>query len=255
MDSLPIESPRRVPSAQNNHCSLVARPMKALPQRALSNSFIVHAPRPASSIKTPPPPHFSGNFNLFSSSSSSIPNHLLTASDGTAYRTLYKMLSSENPSSSDVQCFLPDPLERQSRHGLVRSSIVRDPLNNEQLDIGLHDIRETGFSSGLQRKSSDVDMDSPPPSPSPNASAPRLSAGAHVIGEGSVGDIIDGFGEFVIRRAWCEVSEDGTFMEIFEGHFELQIFFGDLYRERGLADVTEHRFDFWAVRSRKGVDG
>ncbi|KIK50473.1 hypothetical protein GYMLUDRAFT_101294 [Collybiopsis luxurians FD-317 M1] len=274
MDSLFIEE-HRISSPQSIHHPnrSSVRPMKALPQRSVSKPSSTATP--TSSVQPPPPPQFSGTFNLISSSSSSIPPNLFNTSDqDSAFRSLYKILSSDNQSSppgstEHGQCYLPDRSECSSKPGLIHSSALRDPLNDQRLSINLHDIREVGlgsFSSGLQRKCSDVDME-----PSQNQSlavavaapTPGLSAGAQLIcyGDGSTGDIIDGFGELAIRRVWCGCSEgegdddddDDTLIEVFEGHLAFQVFFGDSYVQRGLADVLDHRFEFWAVRSRESL--
>ncbi|KAF9073239.1 hypothetical protein BDP27DRAFT_1360442 [Rhodocollybia butyracea] len=234
----PVEYLRRVPFSQNNHHfnpDVAVRPIKPLPRTASNPSALAS--------KTIPAPQFSGNFGLFSISSDFIPSTLFNNTDTVyPYRTLYKILS-ENECS--VHCFLPSPLERHSRHGLIRSHIIRDPLNNEQLDIGLYDIREEpSSSSSLQRKGSDISME-----PVTLTRTPGLFAGAHVIGEGASGDIIDGFGELAFRRAWCDFSEDGILMEVFEGHLSLQVFFGELHIDQGLEDVVDHRLNFWAARS------
>lgn len=224
--------------------------MKALPFRAASMSNpSLHTK------KSLPAPDFSGNFDLFFTSSTLIPNSLSTAisnavDTGNAHRNLYKILAANSLSSSDARGFFPDQSDRESRCGTLWSSFVRDPLNDEPLEIGLYDLREVdGSSSSLQRKTSDVDMDQP--IPRPVRLSPGLVAGALVHG---LGDIVDSFGEFIIHRVWCDFSEEGTLMEVFRGHFVLQVFFGDIYVERGFADVAEHRLDFWGVRSKRTPD-
>lgn len=208
--------------------------MKALPFRGAPISNLSTCSR-----KCLPPPDFSGDFDLFMTSSNLIPNTISTAiSDGVdktiAYKSLYRILCG-NP--SDAQCFLPGQSERQSRCGAICSFIVRDLLNDEALDIGLYDLREVdGSSSSLQRKTSDVDMDQP--SPRVVRLGFGVAAGARVHESGE--NIIDSFGEFIIHRAWCDFSEEDTLMEVFDGRLILQIFFGDTYVEQGLADVAEH---------------
>ncbi|GAW05838.1 hypothetical protein LENED_007722 [Lentinula edodes] len=98
-----------------------------------------------------------------------------------------------------------------------------------------------------------------------------LYAGAHIVGDGSLGDIVDSFGEFAIRRVWCGFSEKDSenhvnfldhhpmeekqkednlpkVMELFRGHFSLRIYFGDGYVDRGCPEIGEHYIEFWAVR-------
>ncbi|KAJ3786951.1 hypothetical protein GGU10DRAFT_350157 [Lentinula aff. detonsa] len=246
-----------------------------------------------------PPPRYSGDFNLFLTASTLIPSDFSNVSrrheseftealSNDHYWTLCRILSDSGHTvvtspTPNARCSLPNQSDRiplsslNGIHGYVQSDLIRDPASNECLRIGLHDIRETvggdgPSSSTLRRKGLDVDMmltemtsssssastSSPPPVPEP-----RLCAGACVIGDGSIGDIVDSFGEFVISRVWCgftdDVDDEGwkdecrPLVELFQGHLALRVFFGDGYVERGHPEVGDHRFEFWAVRSMSGA--
>ncbi|KAF5379293.1 hypothetical protein D9757_007624 [Collybiopsis confluens] len=255
-DSSPVEHLGRVLLTRNHHQNLSAhsfRPTKPLPRHPTSSASSAESSRP------PPPPQYSGLFDLFSSVSSSIPASLFGTPDKHgAFRSLHKIFSDIQSSLhfEEGQCFLSTCSETPTRHGSLHWSTIRDPLDNRRLNISLHDIREVSLSSGC--KSSDVDMESSQSPPTAFLTSPEgLFASAQVVGgEGSGEDLVDSFGEFVIRRAWCGFSEDNdALMEIFEGHFTLQIFFGESYADLGLADAINQRLDFWAMRRKLDAHG
>ncbi|KAJ4473432.1 hypothetical protein C8J55DRAFT_562942 [Lentinula edodes] len=315
----PIEHLRHVPSMENVSYTQKTRavrvpwprPVKSLPSRAVPNyhpsppSFPRSTPSSncrSSRNSVPPFSQLSGDFHLFSTSSGCIPPNILSrlnesdletdSGPSNAYRILYDLLTGTTTNSPDARCFLPDNTERHSRNGFIQSELIKDPVSDERLGIGLHDIREIGDGGFLFPLSSssestsrchglDVDMMESSPS---IASAPvttatitpicrGLYAGAHIVGDGSLGDIVDSFGEFTISRVWRGFSEKDNksdnrvdfldhhpmeekekednlpeLMELFRGHFSLRIYFGDGYVDRGCQEVGEHYIEFWAVR-------
>ncbi|KAJ4481869.1 hypothetical protein C8R41DRAFT_474683 [Lentinula lateritia] len=316
----PIEHLRRVPSMGIVSYTQKTRavrapwpcPVKSLPSRAVPN----YNPSPPSFPRSTPSSNcrssrnsvlplsqFSGDFHLFSTSSGCIPPNILSrlnepdlgtdSGPSNAYRILYGLLTGTTTNSPDARCFIPDNTERHSRNGFIQSELIKDPVSDERLGIGLHDIREIGDGGLLFPLSSssdctsrchglNVDMmeSSPSIAPVPVTTATvtpicrSLYAGAHTVGDGSLGDIVDSFGEFAISRVWCGFSEKDNksdnhvdfldhrlmeekekednlpdLMELFRGHFSLRIYFGDGYVDRGCPEVGEHSVEFWAVRT------
>ncbi|KAJ3932748.1 MAG: hypothetical protein NXY57DRAFT_86309 [Lentinula lateritia] len=315
----PIEHLRRVLSMENVSYTQKTRavrapwprPVKSLPSRAVPNynpsppSFPRSTPSSncrSSRNSVPPLSQFSGDFHLFSTSSGCIPPNILSrlnepdgidSGPSNAYRILYDLLTGTTTNSPDARCFIPDNTERHSRNGFIQSELIKDPVSDERLGIGLHDIREIGDGGFLFPLSSssdctsrchglNVDMmeSSPSIAPVPVTTATvtpicrSLHAGAHIVGDGSLGDIVDSFGEFAISRVWRGFSEKDNksdnhvdfldhrlmekkekednlpdLMELFRGHFSLRIYFGDGYVDRGCPEFGEHYVEFWAVRT------
>ncbi|KAF5351309.1 hypothetical protein D9758_008066 [Tetrapyrgos nigripes] len=171
--------------------------------------------------------------------------------------------------------------------GLIQSPAIRDPLDNKMLDVALVNIRMqaeamTTAETGTTNSTSTVTR--PPPGLATSRRSPEkvptadfettMTILSHVrlIGEGCIGDIVDAFGEFVLRPIWSSRSgpDSGSGLgkyghrhALFRGRLSLKIFYGEIYAERGVIvqdkdgnDLGDYEMEFWAVMvgSGSGLD-
>jgi len=210
-------------------------------------------------------PSISGSFHFFNV----YPSDTSLTAGPSQYERLYQTLCSSSPSTPRVisaQCFIPTACQTTVSDsqtlgpGLVQSAQIRDPINNEILDIALTNLRhqivepekhlcETARSDKLGPNNNSSDTES------------QVVGEARLIGEGSIGDIVDAFGEFVLKCVWRKrvttLSSSASFsrrkaettLELFQGQLSFKVFYGEAYAERGIDDVGDHELTFWAVRS------
>ncbi|KAJ3759808.1 hypothetical protein EV360DRAFT_69210 [Lentinula raphanica] len=224
------------------------------------------------------------------------PDHTVTGGISTSthsYPYSYPYPSSSSSSLDGLQGFIQSTLIRDPvSHECLRIGLhdIREeegpslgssvPLRRQDSDVDMmmacaptHEASCSPPSSSLCSSSSSSSSSSshshsglpPPPAKSKSKSNPGLHAGALVIGDGplgsigSIGSIVDSFGEFVIHRVWVgftddidDVESDRTrspvAMEVFRGHLVLKVFFGEGYVERGHEEMEGYGLEFWAVR-------
>lgn len=199
-------------------------------------------------------PHFPGNYDLYPMNE--YPLAMEDPAEGPLipyYQTLYTSLfqSFSGPSPPIAQCHIPDPDSADS-DGLLLVNNINDPLTREDL----HSIRLTQIMAlPTLSLAFDGGDDSPRPPSSHNSTTigncPGLSASLHVDTTRLSLDIVDSFGEFKMKRVWVS-SDDGSHdMELFQGYFLLNVFYGEEYEERGCSPIVNHQLKFWGIRLNK----
>ncbi|THV02500.1 hypothetical protein K435DRAFT_852743 [Dendrothele bispora CBS 962.96] len=183
--------------------------------------------------------------------------------------------------SASARCFIPTRTSSSQtlglatasefRPGLMQSTQIRDPINNEVLDIALTNLRHEPESrtqaqppATASSNRSDTTHSNANANANSNPNPIAVVSDARIIGEGPIGDIVDAFGEFVLKRVWkkrvgtpvssesptqTRAFETETDLELFQGRLSLKIFYGEVYAERGIEDIGDYELAFWAVRS------
>ncbi|KAG7093731.1 hypothetical protein E1B28_007383 [Marasmius oreades] len=125
-----------------------------------------------------------------------------------------------------------DPLAHENPHTIRLTQIMTLPTLSLTFDE-LHDTPD----SLTYRSPTDVEK------------SRGLSASLHVDSSDLQLDIVDSFGEFKMKRVWVRTSDDGSHdMELFQGYFLLNIFYGEEYEARGRAPIATHQLRFWGIR-------
>ena len=204
------------------------------------------------------PPHFSGNYDLYS-----IDHHVLVSTPFSQdlstpnYEALYKNLSESRSSSfakAIAKCYIPDTEKIGSCSGSLVATSIHDPLSEQHAhSINFSQIVPVGsLSFALDELADESDVPSPVLEGFPGILASLQVDGA----TGLLPDIVDSFGEFKMRRVWTRASNDGSeLMELYQGLFSLNIFYGEEYEVRGCIPLATHRQSFWGIRLHTGGSG
>ncbi|KAL0580477.1 hypothetical protein V5O48_001547 [Marasmius crinis-equi] len=205
--------------------------------------------------RTDTPPCFPGSYDLYpidACGSLWLLQNLQTPN----YRALYTSLSLSQSRSASCSrpiatCCIADPAH--TSEGLLVAIGVHDPL----LQDHTHSINLTQVVSVPSLLLSPDELTEHLDNPSVAQQltlegTPGVVASLQVDGSsGTLPDIVDSFGEFKMRRVWVEDSDDGSqAMELFQGCFTLNIFYGEDYEARGCTPYVNHRQAFWGIRQK-----
>ncbi|KAJ8094578.1 hypothetical protein PM082_010584 [Marasmius tenuissimus] len=205
--------------------------------------------------------HFSGNYHLYpidqqTSVDMWLSQDLLVPN----YEALYRVLSGSHSTSVSkpvAKCHIPDAAKTGSCGGSLVAINIHDPLSAKHTHtINVTQIIPVGsLSFTLDELAGDLDTPLSAPLPVLEGS-PGISASLQVDGTtGLLPDIVDSFGEFKMRRVWTRAVDDvSEAMELYQGYFTLNVFYGEEYEVRDCIPLASHRQAFWGIRLHRGSE-
>ncbi|KAK1228593.1 hypothetical protein PQX77_008358 [Marasmius sp. AFHP31] len=199
-------------------------------------------------------PYLSGNYNLYPiDQQTSVDMWLSQDLLAPNYEALYKVLSGSHSTSVSkpvAKCHIPDAEKTGSCGSLVAINI-HDPLSAKHTHtISVTQIIPVGsLSFTLDELAGDLATPLSAPLPILEGS-PGILASLQVDSTtGLLPDIVDSFGEFKMRRVWTRaVDDDSEAMELYQGYFTLNVFYGEEYEVRDCIPLASHRQAFWGIR-------
>lgn len=162
------------------------------------------------------------------------------------YEALYQtILTYQADNDNTAQFFLASPADADDASTLT-SPVIEDPMEEAPLDISIHSIKHH-VSLSLPTDPPSIAVVSPVPN-NPGVSASTSLEESHC-------GIQSASGVFKLKRVWTKATSGDDFVELFAGHFSLNITYGAMYRRKGHGMGQKHNWAFWAVRARTGDDG
>lgn len=178
------------------------------------------------------------------------------------YESLYNaILTYQAKPDMSARVFLPDLAPGvQKTKGRFRSSGIRDPMEELPFDISIYALKPKPASGAgkLTFTSSELDKFITPETCT-SSDTPGVSGKMKIALGGGCG-IAASSGVFKMKGpVWSKVKASASgsegsekeVMEIFEGHFSLNITHGSMYSSRGHGPGSHVKLAFWAIRARK----
>lgn len=181
-----------------------------------------------------------GNFDLYDMnleflSSKYSPAGVRDVDPEALYRTI---LTYQAKNDRTAKATIPEDYTSPGSEGEFSAKFLRDPFSEEPFEISVIDIEvkdDIGFKSKYA-------------APKVRWEGDGVEARMEIAGGGC--GIASSSGSFAMKPLWQAETEDGEYMELFEGTLTFRASFSSLYNRKGHGrGIPTVSFPFWAVRA------